>query len=87
MEDWYDYAKCFGMDPGRFFPVLPGAGRWSGTIDDLEQKVAKEICLADPVCPVLKDCLMTAIQQREYGVWGGTSTEQRVKLRRRASKL
>ena len=59
-------AKCKGMDPEFFFPE-------KGAI-----AAPKKICAN---CPVQLDCLDYAVENRiEFGVWGGVSQRQRLRL-------
>lgn len=74
--DWRDQAACAESPGGarRFFPVGV-TGSAAVQIED-----AKAVCGA---CPVVKQCLDFAITtNQEYGVWGGTSEEERRALRR-----
>ena len=61
---WQDFAHCNQADPEAFFPEKGGS-----------TKQAKSVCKR---CPVTDDCLQYALKYRErYGIWGGTSEEQR----------
>lgn len=63
-ETWSEDAACSGVDIDIFF-----------SSDDGEQKQALEMCRA---CPVQRECLQYAIQQREmYGIWGGMTESER----------
>lgn len=42
-------------------------------------RAARKIC---SVCPVNNVCLQHALQNKEVGVWGGTTTNQRAKMLR-----
>lgn len=44
----------------------------------LAEKTAREICMR---CPVITKCLRVGLYE-EYGIFGGTTAEQRKKLRR-----
>ncbi|MBW3621617.1 MAG: WhiB family transcriptional regulator, partial [Actinobacteria bacterium] len=56
-ESWQDDANCKGVDIDIFF-----------SLDETDQKQALELCKA---CPVQRECLRDAIEQREmYGIWG-----------------
>lgn len=71
---WRRAAACRDLDPNRFFPV----GVTGEAIEQIAE--AKSICAR---CPVLDDCLSFAITtNQEFGVWGGTSEEERRVLRR-----
>ncbi len=41
-------------------------------------KLAKAICSA---CPVQEECLDFAVRNLEIGIWGGTTTKERKKMR------
>jgi WhiB family redox-sensing transcriptional regulator len=71
---WRGQAACSNLDPSIFFPV--------GHADTAGEEVAgaKRICDA---CPVKQECLAFAIgTNQEYGVWGGTTEEERRIVRR-----
>ena len=61
---------CRTVDPEIWFPEGPSSGY-----------VAKKMCYR---CPVILECFIYAMENREmFGVWGGLSTNQRIKLRRK----
>jgi WhiB family redox-sensing transcriptional regulator len=65
---WMDRAQCRGEDRALFFPSV-GASCSS----------AQVIC---STCTVRNECLDFALADSELiGVWGGTTTQQRKKLR------
>lgn len=72
-RDWAADAACLGTNPELFFPV-------STFGPALEQTAAaKRICHQ---CPVRADCLDWALRVGEaYGIWGGTTPEERRFLR------
>lgn len=66
--DWMDDAACASVDPDLFFP---GRGE--------DVRPAKAVCA---VCPVRARCLDHALAEHEvHGVWGGTSENERRKIR------
>ncbi len=73
--DWRSFSAC-STDPGSkvFFPVgVTGPA-------EIQIREAKEVC---GTCPVVQECLEFAITtNQEYGIWGGTSEEERRVLRR-----
>ncbi|MEO6121130.1 MAG: WhiB family transcriptional regulator [Acidimicrobiales bacterium] len=72
--DWRDCASCRDTDPDLFFPV----GTTGPAIDQIES--AKAVCRS---CPAQVACLEFALAtNQESGVWGGTSEEERRKLRK-----
>ena len=74
-DGWRDRAACRDMDPDLFFPI----GTTGPALDQIES--AKGICR---VCPVRELCLEYALAtNQEAGIWGGTSEEERRKLRKR----
>jgi len=78
---WRAQAACRDVDPDLFFPV--------GVTGPAEIQIAqaKAVCGA---CQVREECLEFAVDtNQEYGVWGGTSEEERRAIRRarRAARL
>lgn len=70
-EAWTDGALCSQVGQDLFFPE-------SGELS----KPAKQVCLQ---CDVREQCLEYAMRNREnFGVWGGLSARERMKLRRSA---
>lgn len=77
MRDWRELARCKEMDPDLFFPV--------GTTGPalLQIEAAKAVCRS---CTVRQQCLEFALaSNQEYGVWGGTTEEERRYMRREAT--
>ena len=71
---WRADAACRDTDPDLFFPV----GTTGPAIEQIE--AAKAVCRA---CEVQGYCLEFALAtNQEAGVWGGTSEEERRKLRK-----
>jgi WhiB family redox-sensing transcriptional regulator len=72
---WLVRGACRGegIDPELFFPT--------GTSGPalLQLAEAKAVCRR---CPVVADCLRWALATRSVGVWGGTSENDRMLLRR-----
>jgi WhiB family redox-sensing transcriptional regulator len=72
--DWRDAAACRDTEPDLFFPV----GATGPALDQIES--AKRVCR---ICEAQEACLDFALAtNQESGVWGGTSEEERRKLRR-----
>jgi WhiB family redox-sensing transcriptional regulator len=68
--EWMDRGEC----KKRSSLFFPGEHALADVIE------AKRICHE---CPVEGECLRYALDYREiYGVWGGTSAEQRIKMMR-----
>jgi len=57
-------ALCLGVNPDLFF-------------DDRYAEVAKAIC---HTCKLRNVCRAEGIQEEAYGVWGGTTREERTDL-------
>ena len=73
-DQWRDVASCRDTDPDLFFPV----GTTGPAIEQIEQ--AKTVCFE---CPSQAPCLEFALMtNQDSGVWGGTSEEERRKLRK-----
>jgi len=71
---WRPQAACRDTDPDLFFPV----GTTGPAIAQIE--AAKAVCNA---CPAKNPCLEFALAtNQDSGIWGGTSEEERRKLRR-----
>lgn len=66
---WQEGALCAQIGADFFFPE-PGSS----------VREAKRICRS---CAIRRDCLDYALREDErYGVWGGLSEKERVRLRR-----
>jgi WhiB family transcriptional regulator, redox-sensing transcriptional regulator len=66
---WSDQAACRGTDTDIFFPANAD-----------EEAEALSICAT---CPVRAQCLEYAVRNKEiYGIWGGTTPDQRRRIRR-----
>ena len=73
-NDWRERSACRDIDAEVFFPIGSG-GFASEQID-----AAKKICNS---CPVTEECLDFALRANlESGIWGGTSEDERRRLRR-----
>jgi WhiB family transcriptional regulator, redox-sensing transcriptional regulator len=74
-ENWRSSGACRSADPDLFFPI---SGEGPG-----ERQIAraKLICAG---CPVRQECLEFALANAQtYGIWGGTTVEDRQRDRRR----
>ncbi len=75
--DWQVRAACRGSDTSNFYH--PENER--GPSRTKRENRAKAVCA---VCPVIENCLRWALAAREpYGVWGGTSAEERERVHAR----
>ncbi len=73
-REWRLESACRDTDPDLFFPV----GTTGPALEQIE--AAKAICR---LCEVRGECLDYALTtNQESGVWGGTSEEERRKLRK-----
>jgi len=76
-EEWRKKANCKGVDPDIFFSNTNVQIRQSDRLQ--HEGLAKRICSA---CVVRQDCLEFAIINQESGIWGGTTEDERRRLRR-----
>jgi WhiB family redox-sensing transcriptional regulator len=68
-DHWQERAACYGLDAEVFFPTT-----------EEEAGLALSYC---GICTVKEMCLAWALQNGErYGVWGGTTEQQRRRLNR-----
>ena len=73
-DDWRDRSACRDTSPDLFFPV----GTTGPAIEQITE--AKAVCAT---CEAQGPCLEYAmVTNQDSGVWGGTSEEERRKLRR-----
>jgi len=76
---WLDRAACVDEDPELFFPD----GNTGLALVQTEQ--AKAVCHR---CEVSAACLKWALDSgQDYGVWGGTSEDERRILKGRSSRV
>jgi len=74
VNTWRGRSACRDSDPDVFFPI----GSTGMALEQIE--TAKRICTA---CQVSEECLEFALAtNQEAGVWGGTTEEERRKLRK-----
>jgi len=72
--DWRSSASCRDTDPDLFFPV----GTTGPAVDQIES--AKAVCAQ---CLAKEPCLQFALMtNQDSGVWGGTSEDERRRIRR-----
>ncbi len=74
VDDWREDASCRDTDPDLFFPV--------GTTGPAVEQIAaaKAVCYD---CGARTACLEFALEtNQESGIWGGTSEDERRKLRK-----
>lgn len=74
-SDWRAASACLRTDPELFFPIST-SGRAI-----IQIASAKVICAR---CPVRRQCLEFArAHEPVYGIWGGTTGEERERVRHR----
>jgi len=74
VDAWRNRSACRDSDPEVFFPI----GSTGPALDQIE--TAQRICTA---CTVRDECLEFSLAtNQEAGVWGGTTEEERRKLRK-----
>lgn len=73
---WLTRAACRGLPADWWYPPAPITP--AATAD---MKKAKVICAS---CDVRLDCLQAGMGE-DYGIWGGLSPKQRMRLRKEAS--
>jgi WhiB family redox-sensing transcriptional regulator len=74
LEDWRGRSACRDSDPDVFFPI----GTTGPALEQIE--TARRICTA---CLASDECLEFALAtNQEAGIWGGTTEEERRKLRK-----
>lgn len=66
---WRAEAECIGVEPDLFYP-----NQTKGEVYEAQVEVAKDFCGR---CVVRKVCLEAALLNREQGIWGGTTEEER----------
>jgi WhiB family transcriptional regulator, redox-sensing transcriptional regulator len=73
--NWRSAGACLSADPDLFFPI--------SSTGPAERQIAraKMICAG---CSVQRECLEFALSHKQiYGIWGGTTAEDRQRERRR----
>lgn len=77
--DWRDRSACLDEDPDLFFPVGKTGPQVLRQIDE-----AKAVCRR---CDVQEQCLAWSVESGQvHGVWGGTSEDERRRIKRRAAR-
>jgi WhiB family transcriptional regulator, redox-sensing transcriptional regulator len=73
-DDWRSQGACLHADPDVFFPISAAGASAS------QVRKARAICAG---CPVRATCTDFALEHRDLqGIWGGTTDDERRKLRR-----
>lgn len=68
---WVEQGVCRGSNADQFFPNKSNGGNGY-------KRVIKNFC---NVCPVVTSCLNFALDNLEIGIWGGTTSTQRMAMR------
>jgi WhiB family transcriptional regulator, redox-sensing transcriptional regulator len=71
--DWMPRSACRGTETELFFPAAE-AGR-------ALQQVQTAMAVCDR-CEVRASCLSYALETMQHGIWGGTTTDERIAMRR-----
>lgn len=80
-DEWHVLAACRATDPDLFF----GSDGERPAERQAREAAAKRICAG---CPVVAECLASAVAGRErYGIWGNSTEEERRGLRRRSERV
>jgi WhiB family redox-sensing transcriptional regulator len=72
--EWRDRANCIGTDPESFF------------FDENQTRIpalVKKVCAA---CEVRSECLDAGMDE-DWGIWGGMTKSERIRLRRQANRV
>jgi hypothetical protein len=88
--DWMAYGKCQSDDLPYdfFFPTIRHGEEDAKSLEQAEE-VRAGYCLGvkdNNICKVREECLNYAIQNNERGVWGGTSENERKKIKKRRGR-
>lgn len=76
IPEWHRKALCSEVAPDLFFPEKNASA--------VETRFAKSLCAK---CPVRVQCLEYALDANEvFGIWGGTTPQERFLLRRLSKK-
>jgi WhiB family redox-sensing transcriptional regulator len=76
-SDWRNAGACLHADPDLFFPITAAGPSRTEVVH------AKAICSH---CQVRRQCLEFAQVNAVYGIWGGTTMEERQRIRRREQR-
>jgi WhiB family redox-sensing transcriptional regulator len=69
LPEWFDLGNCVGTDADLFFPELA-----------TPRAIRKATAVCD-ACEVRPQCLSYALECQEKGIWGGTTEDERRKMR------
>ena len=83
IEDKND-PQCVGLDPEAFFPQEVEIDGKVVSSSYYDEAGAKKLC---GQCFYKNDCLSYALRNNEKGIWGGTTENERIVLKRRNKNL
>lgn len=77
---WEDGAACRDIEDVEIFFEIENASDENRVADPLKIAEALHLC---EVCPISERCFKEGVFSRSYGIWGGTTAEERgMKYRR-----
>lgn len=76
--------QCVGLDPEAFFPQEVEINGKVVSSSYYNEVGAKNLC---GQCFYKSDCLAYALKNNEKGIWGGTTENERIELRRKGRAL
>lgn len=83
--DWRLRAACRGMDTELFFPI--SEMETNKRRERVPTEMAKKAIKVCDSCTVQGPCLEEALQEeKQFGIWGGLTSDQRQALKRRAAR-
>lgn len=72
--EWQDEGLCRTLPVNTFFDLEDARGR----LRKDREAAAKQVCRR---CPVLGECLTHALACEDFGIWGGTTAQERQAMR------
>jgi WhiB family redox-sensing transcriptional regulator len=76
---WQEEAACRGVDTEKFFLNY-------GVRGEEKRKIEAEAIKICKTCPVIEQCRVWSLKVPEYyGVWGGLTSDQRMRLLKKRS--
>jgi hypothetical protein len=80
---WVDLAACQKENPDRFHPVPYGRDEDAKADYERDVEQTKRICFR---CPVFTACWDEHVPVERYGIWAGTTEEERHRMRRNQAR-
>jgi WhiB family redox-sensing transcriptional regulator len=81
--DWRDLAACTHIPTSAFYGKASTTGAKAVAPQEIISPAIEQACGS---CPVRRDCLEHALANDEPGIWGGMTSAQRRKERRRRDR-